>query len=234
MSRVRRRGGKRAGSQEHRGERKRAELRPARRLRRDPEQARAHILAAAQRVFASRGPDAVGLKDVAREAGVSHGLVTHYFGTYDALVEAALEDHAERARSHILTLLARAELGDARSVIDAFFDVVEQPGYGRLLSWALLSGRAASESFFARRILGPKQVADAIELRLRERLPDRAVDRDEIEFLLLLVMAAGFGYALGGGMLWTAMGRTPTKERAGDFRRRLAELLRGRLALASS
>ena len=61
------------------------------RARRSPEEARALILEAAERVFATHLPDVVGLKDVAREAGVSHALVTHYFGTYSALVEATLE-----------------------------------------------------------------------------------------------------------------------------------------------
>ena len=38
------------------------------------------------------------MKDVARGAGVSHALVSHYFGTYDALVEAVLERRAEAIR----------------------------------------------------------------------------------------------------------------------------------------
>src|SRR5438128_2211734 len=63
------------------------------------------ILDAADRVFERFMPDEVGLKEVAREAGVSHGLLTHYFGTYDALVEAALERRVERARAAILEKL---------------------------------------------------------------------------------------------------------------------------------
>src|SRR5690349_10474032 len=62
----------------------------ATRRRRDPETARAEILDAAERVLSTRPPDQVGLKDVAEVAGVSHGLVSHYFGTYAELVEEVL------------------------------------------------------------------------------------------------------------------------------------------------
>ena len=51
------------------------------RRRRPPELARQEIVDAAERVFAASQPDQVGLKEVAREAGVSHALITHYFGT---------------------------------------------------------------------------------------------------------------------------------------------------------
>ncbi len=71
---------------------------PATRTRRSPEEARAVILRAAESLLADRGPDGVGLKDVAVRAGVSHALVTHYFGTIDALIDAALEAHAAEQR----------------------------------------------------------------------------------------------------------------------------------------
>ncbi len=79
---------------------------PRPRARRDPDEARALILGAAERLFGSRGPDAVGLKDVARAAGVSHALVSHYFGTYEGLVDAALERRAQKLRERVAALLA--------------------------------------------------------------------------------------------------------------------------------
>src|SRR5262249_27617645 len=68
------------------------------RRRRTPERARQEILDAAERVFARSQPDQVGLKEVAREAGVSHALITHYFGTYAGLLEAALERRIRATR----------------------------------------------------------------------------------------------------------------------------------------
>src|SRR5215813_12722092 len=86
--------------------------RPARvvaRRRRPPELARQEILDAAERVFAGFQPDQVGLKEVAREAGVSHALITHYFGTYAGLIDAALERRTRATRESILARLREPE-----------------------------------------------------------------------------------------------------------------------------
>jgi TetR/AcrR family transcriptional regulator, repressor for neighboring sulfatase len=207
------------------------------RVRRSPELARAHILAAAKRVFAERGPDAAGLKEVAAEAGVSHGLVTHYFGTYEGLVEAALEETAEQGRLAILERLAEAggspnSSGDVRAMIEMFVDIIEQPLHGRLLAWAMLSGRMADASFFARRVQGPKIVADAIEARLRLQYPEAAIDRDEIDRLIVLVMTVGFGHSVARGVLSDALGRPNDATERAAFRCWLSNLIRDRLEVA--
>jgi AcrR family transcriptional regulator len=76
----------------------RARDRREKRVRRTPEEARTLILDAADSVFREHLPDVVGLKDVARAAGVSHALVTHYFGTYAGLVAACSRRRARWAR----------------------------------------------------------------------------------------------------------------------------------------
>jgi AcrR family transcriptional regulator len=57
----------------------------------DPVQRRQQILDAANMLFAEHGYDQVGIDDIARTAGVTRGLVHHYFGgrkeVYLALVE---------------------------------------------------------------------------------------------------------------------------------------------------
>ncbi len=57
----------------------------------DPAQRREQILDAADALFAERAYDEVSIEDVARAAGVTRGLVHHYFGgrkdVYLALVE---------------------------------------------------------------------------------------------------------------------------------------------------
>jgi AcrR family transcriptional regulator len=64
----------------------------ARRARRSPAASRAVILASAQAILIQRGSLAVTLKAVAETAGMSHGNVTHHFGT-SPLLQAALVDH---------------------------------------------------------------------------------------------------------------------------------------------
>jgi AcrR family transcriptional regulator len=56
-----------------------------------PEMRRQQIIAAASEVICRRGVDGARLKDVADEAGVSLGLVQHYFRTRDALVRETFE-----------------------------------------------------------------------------------------------------------------------------------------------
>jgi len=50
--------------------------------------ARARIRDAAIRLFADRGIDGTTVRDIAREAGVSPGLLRHHFGSKEALREA--------------------------------------------------------------------------------------------------------------------------------------------------
>jgi TetR/AcrR family transcriptional regulator, regulator of cefoperazone and chloramphenicol sensitivity len=50
--------------------------------------ARARIRDAAIRLFAERGIDGTTVRDIAREAGVSPGLLRHHFGSKEALREA--------------------------------------------------------------------------------------------------------------------------------------------------
>jgi AcrR family transcriptional regulator len=60
-------------------------------------QGRAALLAAAVRVMDRDGMRGLTYRSVAREAGVSHGLVRHHFGTRDAMIHEAVVDLARRA-----------------------------------------------------------------------------------------------------------------------------------------
>lgn len=60
---------------------------------------REEILRAALRVFADRGLKNATVSDIARAAGMSHGLLYHYFASKDALVEALFEQKFERMRA---------------------------------------------------------------------------------------------------------------------------------------
>lgn len=55
--------------------------------------ARARIRDAALRLFAEHGPDGTTIRDIAREAGVSGGLIRHHFGSKDDL-RAACDSYA--------------------------------------------------------------------------------------------------------------------------------------------
>jgi AcrR family transcriptional regulator len=180
-------------------------------------------LEAARELIRERLPDAIGLKDVAERAGVSHALVTHYFGGIDRLVGAALEAHAEQNRNELVKLmLERAEDGP-KVWLSHLFSWVMRPEAPRLLAWSFLSGKIARSDFFSRRTRGLKKVADLIEERFSR---DLAFDREDVEFALLLVMSATFGYAIGRAGFWGGLGvDKPGPKEDEMFQRRLGELL---------
>ena len=69
------------------------------------EDKRTLILQAAVRVFAAEGYEATRVGDIAKEAGVAYGLVYHYFGSKDAVLEAVFREQWGR----LLAALALAE-----------------------------------------------------------------------------------------------------------------------------
>src|SRR5215510_15406362 len=96
------------------------------RQRRSPEDARAHILDAADQVFRDHLPDAVGLREVAAAAGVSHGLVTHYFATYDGLVAAVIARRLDAARTAAFVHLAQMTFAtDEAPLLAVLVDLLE-------------------------------------------------------------------------------------------------------------
>ena len=175
---------------------------------------------AAKSLLAAHGPDAVGLKDVAREAGVSHALVSHYFGTYGALVEAVMASHQQATRADLFARMAASPDEGPEGWIEHAFLAIAHPLYGRLAAWAVLSGRLDSEGFFARREQGLRLVVDVLEQRLAG-----AVSRERLERLVLVVLTSAIGYSMGRTAMWGALGKDATKDRDAAFRAELGALI---------
>jgi TetR/AcrR family transcriptional regulator, repressor for neighboring sulfatase len=204
---------------------------PTKRVRRSPEEAKAIILDGADRVFAKHLPDVVGLKDVAREAGVSHALITHYFGTYDALVEAALERRFHRLRDEVAPVLMTVALGDgdAKEILRAQRRAIKRastdPATVRLVVWATLSGRVGADDFFPHRMQGLKVIADALGMR-------STAPREDLEFLLVASFALTTTWLFGRRAFLGALGRKPTRELEEAFEHRIELMLEGFLRSA--
>jgi AcrR family transcriptional regulator len=73
--------------------------------------ARATIRNAALRLFAERGPDAVTVREIATQAGVSPALVLHHFGSKDGL-RAEVDAFAAHAFDAILEAMPTEELAE--------------------------------------------------------------------------------------------------------------------------
>jgi AcrR family transcriptional regulator len=206
-----------------------ASSKPRPRKRRAPEEARGELLDAAERLLSERGPDAIGLRDVASAARVSHGLITHYFKTYDGLVEAVFARRAQRVSRTLLTQLEAAKLAPSASdLLQSFLAIVREPIQLRLVAWATLSGRAQQADFLPRRERSLRAVADAIHaaaLREAERLDSVAPSREDVDYALLLGLSATYAYALGKKPFLTALGRTPSADSDAQMQQRMARVL---------
>jgi AcrR family transcriptional regulator len=190
--------------------------------------ARLEILDAADRVFAEFQPDQVGLKEVASEAGVSHALVTHYFGSYAALVEAVLERRTRALRERILVRLQQAGvLARPAELLAILFDALDDPVHLRLMRWLLASERPAAGHAFALRDQGLQLIARQIAATLVPNPPAALVDK--LELALLTAVAAAYGYALTKHALVGALGRTPSRELDALVQNTLGDMLQAHL-----
>lgn len=208
-------------------------LRPrAARRRRTPDVARREILEAAERVFVEFQPDQVGLKDVAREAGVSHALITHYFGTYAGLIEAALERRIRSVREGLLERLREAgALPAPGELIAILFRALEDPVHLRLTRWLLASERPSSAHAFAVRDHGLQLIAHQVASALAARPGRELIAR--VELALATAVAAAYGYAIGKHALAGALGREASRELDAEVQRTLGEMLHAHLRGAS-
>jgi len=188
------------------------------RRRRAPEVAKQELLDAADRVFVEFQPDQVGLKDIAREAGTSHALITHYFGTYAGLIEATLERRLRTLREQ-----TREQLKDVRvlahpeSLIAILFRALEDPVHLRLVRWLLASERPSAAHAFGLSANGIQLVASQIAAALaaNHNPPSAPIPREVVEKVELAIMtavAAAYGYAIGKYALVGSAGKQPSRE----------------------
>ncbi|GGZ93951.1 TetR family transcriptional regulator C-terminal domain-containing protein [Novosphingobium arvoryzae] len=115
--------------------------------RSEPDARRADLIAATARVLAREGTGGASVRAIAVEAGVSPGLVGHYFAGIDALV-AATYAHVEHTVSEALDAAVAAAGPDPRARLDAFVTASFSPpiASGELLAtwtafWSLVRSR---------------------------------------------------------------------------------------------
>lgn len=204
-----------------------ASPRPPRR-RRAPEEAREEILAAADRLLAAHGPENVGLAAVAREVGVTHGLVTHYFGTYVGLVREVFVRRNRLAAATVLEqVTAVHESGDLAALQRFAVEYVSDEHRARLFLWLRLHDadrpRPTGEGGGLLRAL-----VDVIAQELPALTHSTGMqppERDTLELLVLLTLAAGHGYAIGKDAWLRGLGRTPGPEVDAAFHQLLLDAL---------
>lgn len=122
---------------------------------------RQEILDRAIEVFAERGADRTSLRAIAREVGVTHAALTHYFGSLEELLVAVYRESGESAKQSI-----PADRTPVEMMIESARANREVPGlmqlYSSLVAAALEEGHPAARDF-----------ATARFARLREELAER-------------------------------------------------------------
>jgi AcrR family transcriptional regulator len=202
--------------------------RRASRQRRTPEAARQLLLDAAERLFAIASPGEVGLKDVANEAGVSHALITHYFGTYAGLVEAALERRLAALRERIRERLGEAgALSRPEELLGMLFAALDDPVHLRLMKWLAATERPTAIHAFALQHRGLALIAHQVASALRPDPPREMIET--LELTLVTAAAAATGYALNKAGLAGALGREPSPALDAAVRKTLAGMLQAYL-----
>ncbi|GAB1821127.1 TetR/AcrR family transcriptional regulator [Herbidospora sp. RD11066] len=193
------------------------------RRRRSPEESRAELLTAAALLIREHGPDAVTLRQIAEAAGVAHGLVTHYFGTYAALVREVLTAENDRIEVAVRERI-RAEQGvpTAAGITGVLFDTLADERYLRLFVWAEMNAGYRGS-------VRPElvELIDAIEAGIREALAGGPVPtRARIEAVALIGLSAAYGFAIGGRSWLAGLGHDPDDPaHETEFRAELATAL---------
>lgn len=112
------------------------------RRRRSPAHVREEAIRCARKLLVERGPDAVTLKAVAGELGMTHANVLHHFGSAAALQAAVMSSMIEQLTGKLGALAAPLREGriTTREFVDLIFDALGPGGAGRLASWLSLTG----------------------------------------------------------------------------------------------
>jgi AcrR family transcriptional regulator len=115
---------------------------PRKRIRRSPEEARWALLDAAQAILVDQGPAAVTLKAVSHRLGMTHGNVTHHFGTRSALHSELVARLAEQLTERAGAAVVRLRKGEvsAEQIVDMFFETFEASGLGKLFGFIAANG----------------------------------------------------------------------------------------------
>ncbi|WP_410812107.1 TetR/AcrR family transcriptional regulator [Micromonospora sp. 067-2] len=165
----------------------------------DHQERRTLIAGALMRVAADQGLEAVSLRHVAAEAGVSAGLVQHYFRTKDEMMAFALTVVRERGQTRVTEALAR--LGEdpsprllLRTMIAALLPLDERARDDGRVALAFLAYTAV------RPAAAPSLREDTVQLTgfIASMLPAQDADAAAAAAGLLALMEGLGVYLLGG------------------------------------
>ena len=170
----------------------------------EADERREQILAAARRVYISAGPNAASTAAIADEAGVTRGLVHHYFGTKRALYLAVVEDLAASLSQVVRTDLrdlSVEEMVDANA--NAWLDAIDRE---RDIWLALLGAETVGRDPEVEAIMS--RARDAVIERMAANQAGGGPPSDELR----LILRTYLGAAEAGAREWAMHGRATREQ----------------------
>jgi TetR/AcrR family transcriptional regulator len=151
------------------------------------EHVRDALIRAAARLFAERGYDAVGIRELGREAGVTPGMIAYYFGDKLGLLQAVLDAVFERLLGELRTLAAAPlpQRSLPETLIGLYIDVLgRDPWIAQFLMREVLSRDGPIRERFIERFAS--QAARIAPLLFAEEIRSGRLRRDLDPILALL------------------------------------------------
>jgi AcrR family transcriptional regulator len=155
------------------------------------------LLASARSLIAARGPG-VALREIADDAGVNFGLLYHYLGTKDQVVDVVYRAAAQAAAGR---LAESADIDEALERLMHFGDGTT----ARLMAWAVLEGHGAAPAFRDSPAL--RVLADLIIHDDRPHDPDGTTE--EARVFAAFAMSVALAWRLFGETALLAAGVEP-------------------------
>lgn len=175
----------------------------------DHEQRRGFIAAAVRRIAADRGLEAVSLGEVAAEAGISKGLVQHYFPSKDAMLRYATETLRNQVERHLDGELggglggeSGADARSLRSVVVALLPLDEERRTEAMVANAFIARALKDDQIAERFRVGHSQLHENLAGVIAHAQAAGTVSADldpgrEADLLLALVAGLGDAVLLG-------------------------------------
>lgn len=167
----------------------------------DHEERRRLIAAAVRRIAADRGLEAVSLGEVAAEAGISKGLVQHYFPSKDAMLRHATRTLRDQVENRVRPEFAGGLTG-LRAALVALLPLDDESRTEALVANAFVV-RALKDPEIAERFhVGHAQLRDAVAAMVTAAQADGDLHAkldpfQEADLLLALVVGLGDAVLLG-------------------------------------
>jgi AcrR family transcriptional regulator len=163
-------------------------------------------LHAARTILFRDGPEGITMPAVAKELGMTHGNLTHHFGSIGALHAALVDQMAQELANavHEAVTRMRDDQADPGAVVDAVFGAFSDGGAGHLISWlASTDNMDALEPLFT-------TVAKAVRELSREGTANGGKGRATlVRQNALSLLSTALGNALIGQRLHAALGLPP-------------------------